>query len=257
LTVRVLIACVVVGLLTGLAAALVSVNVDKLWRASVKRNAADTTRPFSYAAAWRDGAAYVQGELALEKGRGNRWSVVTADGKQTLGVAPNEDEARRLKADLEEMIALGGMDTIAERDGAVAVLSADRSRILARFHSRADAEARLAMLAEIGRDQASQQRRAWLALFLGLTVGSGGTLAVWPRSRRTPEVIALRGIARTFQNIRLFGNMTALENVLTAMDRYLRGGLPGVGREEAAARRRTAELLAFVGLEADAHRLAK
>jgi ABC-type branched-subunit amino acid transport system ATPase component len=67
--------------------------------------------------------------------------------------------------------------------------------------------------------------------------------------------VAALGIGRTFQNIRLFGGMTALENVLVGMDRRLGGRaweallrLPGVRREEERAARRARELLEFVGL---------
>ncbi len=63
------------------------------------------------------------------------------------------------------------------------------------------------------------------------------------------------GIGRTFQNIRLFGTMSALENVLAGMHTRLKGGIvgsilrtPGVRREEEEARERAADLLRFVGL---------
>jgi branched-chain amino acid transport system ATP-binding protein len=69
------------------------------------------------------------------------------------------------------------------------------------------------------------------------------------------HVIAARGISRTFQNIRLFNTMTALENVLVGAHHTLRSGVwgalartPGQHAEEAAAVRRAAELLRFVGL---------
>jgi branched-chain amino acid transport system ATP-binding protein len=70
-----------------------------------------------------------------------------------------------------------------------------------------------------------------------------------------PSAIAARGICRTFQNIRLFANMTALENVLVGRHARLRAGLagivlqtPAVRAEEARAHARALELLDFVGL---------
>ena len=73
---------------------------------------------------------------------------------------------------------------------------------------------------------------------------------------RPPHFVTERGIGRTFQNIRLFQEMTALENVLVGMHCRLKGGiigsifsLPGVRREERAARERAHELLAYCSLE--------
>jgi ABC-type branched-subunit amino acid transport system ATPase component len=63
---------------------------------------------------------------------------------------------------------------------------------------------------------------------------------------KPPHAATERGIGRTFQNIRLFQQMTALENVLVGMHSRLRGlGLPGVRREEREARERARELLAY------------
>jgi branched-chain amino acid transport system ATP-binding protein len=70
-----------------------------------------------------------------------------------------------------------------------------------------------------------------------------------------PNVIAARGMARTFQNIRLFGAMTASENVMVAMHPHLRSGvastilrLPKQRHEERDARATAKELLEFVGI---------
>ena len=70
-----------------------------------------------------------------------------------------------------------------------------------------------------------------------------------------PHAITERGVGRTFQNIRLFQNMTALENVLVGMHARLRGGIvgsivrtPRIRREERAARETARELLAYCGL---------
>jgi branched-chain amino acid transport system ATP-binding protein len=70
-----------------------------------------------------------------------------------------------------------------------------------------------------------------------------------------PHAITERGVGRTFQNIRLFQNMTALENVLVGMHSRLKGGIlgsivrtPRIRREEAGARDRGRELLRYCGL---------
>jgi branched-chain amino acid transport system ATP-binding protein len=72
---------------------------------------------------------------------------------------------------------------------------------------------------------------------------------------KPPHAATERGIGRTFQNIRLFEQMTALENVLVGMHCRLKGGIlasifrtPGVRREEAGARERARELLAYCNL---------
>ncbi|HEV2334448.1 MAG TPA: branched-chain amino acid ABC transporter ATP-binding protein/permease [Stellaceae bacterium] len=71
---------------------------------------------------------------------------------------------------------------------------------------------------------------------------------------RPPHAVLERGIARTFQNIRLFPNLTVLENVLVGMHARLHTGplgallrLPATHREEAAARERAREILAVFG----------
>ena len=72
---------------------------------------------------------------------------------------------------------------------------------------------------------------------------------------KPPHAFTQRGIGRTFQNIRLFQNMTALENVLVGMHTRMRGNAlqaifrtPGVKREEAEARDRARGLLEYSGL---------
>jgi branched-chain amino acid transport system ATP-binding protein len=70
-----------------------------------------------------------------------------------------------------------------------------------------------------------------------------------------PDRILANGMARTFQNIRLFATMTALENVMIGEHARMQAGLfgsiirlPSVRREEKAASERAAELLEYVGL---------
>ena len=72
--------------------------------------------------------------------------------------------------------------------------------------------------------------------------------------RKSPE-IAARGVARTFQNVQLFGELTLLENVLVGLQHTYRSGIfevalamPRAKSDEAAARARAAAILSFVGL---------
>ncbi|MDP1851424.1 MAG: ABC transporter ATP-binding protein [Candidatus Planktophila sp.] len=72
------------------------------------------------------------------------------------------------------------------------------------------------------------------------------------------------GIARTFQNIRLWGDMTTLENVITATDVHKKSGLvgalfglPRARREERENRARAHEILKFIGIDEYSDRLAK
>jgi len=81
--------------------------------------------------------------------------------------------------------------------------------------------------------------------------------------RPTNRIVRL-GIARTFQNIRLFQQLSALENVLAGCHCRTRSGLlgallrlPATRREEAGAVRRALDELAFVGLEPRALDLAR
>jgi branched-chain amino acid transport system permease protein len=72
---------------------------------------------------------------------------------------------------------------------------------------------------------------------------------------RTPSEIALGGVARTFQNVQLFGEMTATENVLVGLHNTFKSNVadvmlqtPRYRREEKSARERAAAILEFVGL---------
>jgi branched-chain amino acid transport system ATP-binding protein len=76
--------------------------------------------------------------------------------------------------------------------------------------------------------------------------------------------ITAKGVARTFQNVRLFGDMTALENVMTATDVHKKSGLvgslfgtPRARREEKAGKARAHELLEFMGIDHRADQLGK
>src|SRR5690242_7571858 len=75
-----------------------------------------------------------------------------------------------------------------------------------------------------------------------------------------PDVIMKLGMARTFQNIRLFGTMTALENVLVGENSRMKAGLfgsifrtPRVRKEEKAVREKAVEELNYVGVKRNHH----
>ncbi|MBI1901574.1 MAG: ABC transporter ATP-binding protein [Planctomycetia bacterium] len=103
-----------------------------------------------------------------------------------------------------------------------------------------------------------------LTFLIGAVLGAAGSYIVWQRQRRTATVIARQNICRTFQNIRLFQDMTVLENVTIGLDRHLKTRfwdmalrLPRHFREEHEATRQAMELLHFVGLDDQAGMLAK
>jgi branched-chain amino acid transport system ATP-binding protein len=94
-------------------------------------------------------------------------------------------------------------------------------------------------------------------LLTGLYRPDAGTIVYHGRdvTRSRPDQILAEGMARTFQNIRLFPTMSAVENVLIGRHARLRATLTGsilrpprVMREERAALRRSRELLAYVGV---------
>jgi branched-chain amino acid transport system ATP-binding protein len=83
-------------------------------------------------------------------------------------------------------------------------------------------------------------------------------------TNKPPHAITKLGVGRTFQNIRLFPQMTALENVLVGMHSRLSGGivgsvlrLPRVRREEREAREKAQELLRYSGLSGVDEELAE
>ncbi len=85
-----------------------------------------------------------------------------------------------------------------------------------------------------------------------------------PLRDATPDRIARLGIARTFQNIRLFANLSALENVMIGRHVRTRAGVLGAilrgartRAEEAAIERRAHELLRYVGIARHGNELAK
>jgi branched-chain amino acid transport system ATP-binding protein len=94
-------------------------------------------------------------------------------------------------------------------------------------------------------------------MLTGLYKPTSGRILLGERdiTRTRPDRITGLGVARTFQNIRLFGAMTAVENVMIGRHSRMRAGLvgsilrpPRVRREEREARARAVQLLEYVGL---------
>ncbi len=212
----------------------------------------------------RDALRQLRGEPGLVR-RGSRWQVVPATSTRLLATAPNLKQALATRDNFTEAIILASGDgKFVERDGQQKFLSGDGQRELLSAPDADTAKTKLAQLKEIAAEQTTHRRNQWLALLGGMVVGGLGTYSIWQRSRRTPDVIALAGIARTFQNIRLFQNMTVLENVLVGMDRSFSPNLfgmllhtPAQRRNEIERRERARELLDFVSLKPKQNDLAK
>lgn len=103
-----------------------------------------------------------------------------------------------------------------------------------------------------------------LPFFCALCVGFFASYSMWVSGRRGAEVCAAHGIARTFQNVRLFPYLTAIDNVLIGMHRSFSCSmftamlrLPRWKVEEQRARARALELLEFVGLAENARTPAR
>jgi branched-chain amino acid transport system ATP-binding protein len=98
-------------------------------------------------------------------------------------------------------------------------------------------------------------------MLTGLYKPTSGRILLGERNvtRSRPDKITGLGVARTFQNIRLFGAMTATENVMIGHHARMRAGLwgailrpPWVRGEERSTRARATELLDFCGIKPDA-----
>jgi branched-chain amino acid transport system ATP-binding protein len=99
-------------------------------------------------------------------------------------------------------------------------------------------------------------------LFGGKNVLQGTTLGMWRRLRK-PYEITKDGVGRTFQNVRLFQNMTAIENVIVGRDAHHKTNVldaifrtPRLHREERDGQQAAENILDFVGIHQYANELA-
>ena len=137
-------------------------------------------------------------------------------------------ETRQLRKEFGGLVAVDGVDFTIERESVSSLIGPNGAGKTTFFN----------MLTGVYKPTAGQ------------IVFDGGDVTGKP-----PHAITARGVGRTFQNIRLFQNMTALENVLVGMHARLRGGIfgsiartPRVRKEELRARERAHELIAYSGL---------
>jgi len=242
LTFRVLLHCAIVGVLTAILCFFAAVGIEPLWNAAIKRPLANGVDKFSYAESAKAAMAYLNGELAIEKQRrGSRWRIVSAEGSQEFATAANEIDARVLRDAFSATL----------RDPASPSSTLDAPEIVAKL--------------DVLRTKIRTDHAVLIGATLGgLLLGAAGSFVIWRRSKRSADFLSLQGIARTFQNIRLFQNMTVGENVLIGMHRSIPGGwlsavlrLPKQRRREAEAATKARELLQFMGLAGRFDDLAK
>ncbi|MCZ2341752.1 MAG: ABC transporter ATP-binding protein [Bacteroidales bacterium] len=257
LTGRVLLGFLLAGLLVGWMSYFAAAGVQQLWSATITRQFAAADDRFDLGkiatAAWD----YLQGKPGIERNHvSGRYQMKTLDGRLTLATTDEYAAAVSLRdAFLSQEAVIhkvGDKWQLSYGDNGMSFDTADDAQ---------KASQQIATARDAGRELVFTTR---LAGFLGLIVATGGAFAVWSRARRTPDVVALGGVARTFQNIRLFHAMTVLENVLVGMNRSLTAnplalalGLPTHRREEQTATDAAGRLLEFVGLQGKHGELAK
>jgi ABC-type branched-subunit amino acid transport system ATPase component len=402
---RVVAAIVLIGLLTGLALATFSANIDRLWRSVIVLNATDPGEPFPVGKAWRDFWSFLNANVMSEreqnrltelevKPKNGKFIIQSRDKKQPLETFDDEETANRRLEVIQSLVSLAGSTrttvkgdgkwlvvtparyylgvhdteqaarqevrdfqeletaTVEEKDGKALLvkggrvlktfgqrfeaedykssmafakdatvemglgkwltLDDGRRTLLDVFESREKAHERLLglaisagklkwrlqtrasplllgvaqtpekaaeqiqslqdqidhgqdpELATVRRAQKTERALVWIMLVVGLAMGAGGTYVVWSRARRTTDYITRNGLARTFQNIRLFPEMLVIENVLMGMDARrttpfwsIALRLPRARNEEFAARQKALSLLDFVGLANKSKMVAK
>ncbi len=247
------------GLVVSLLAYLSAAGVQELWTASVTRQFAAADDKFSSDKFFTAANDYLHGKPGVERNRfTEQYEVKSLDGKVLLYMSGDEAKARGVQA----AIAGDTEPNIAARSGGGFDIVIDSSTIV--VDTEDDAKKFAKKVATARTERSNLLNYTGLAALIGFLIGPIAAAVVWLRSRRTPDVIARGGIARTFQNIRLFNAMTAIENVLVGFDRsltchpiFMALGLPIHRREERNAVDRATELLDFVGLRGKSRDLAK
>jgi len=207
-----------IGLITGLALFVAGLNVNSFWKAAINRPVDYSPKEFTWDMSRGAAAAYWNEELVLERqtGTGPHWQIVNSDGLKSWGEYATREEAERHRLVLEE-IATGGIGTVVEI-GKRAEVRSPSGAVAGLYRSKDEADLKLDELHMQGAGRGGIAQRAMIFGAIGLLLGFAGAFVVWQQSRRSPDVVASRGVLRTFQNIRLFKDMTVLENVLVSLD---------------------------------------
>ena len=267
-----LLGCLLIGLGTSLAAFLLSLNVDRLWLVSIKRTNAAADGDLQWSAVTAAARDYYRGGVIVQPITNSRtplWAITTLDGATEFTRVADAEKAEAIKAAIE----IGGLKLERSKEDEIAWEIFDSTGKLkidqVDFRDTSEEnekEARIFTdkIAKLEAEREGRRATAWQAAVAGFVVGALATLFVWNRSRRSTDQIAIGGIARTFQNIRLFQNMTVLEIVLVGMDRRFSGNVvwmalraPWILKEERAHASEAMRLLDFIGLAGLAHSLAK
>ena len=256
-------ATLTVAFFTAAIAGCLALNPDGLWRATIRRPTSYSGTPFSLAAAVEGAREYLSNRLAVERQNAGRWSVVTSDGRLRLASAASREAADNLHLQYEAALTAPQGLTIEPIEEGWRLLPGKL-----RFSSRDAADAKRQLLMDVRRQQQLRGRLAIGAAAAGFMLGGLGMISVWRRARWTPERAAAAGIARTFQNLRLFRRMTVLENVLVGAEaqppvdfgwRRPRAGTMAAKRNAprlVGHLEQSQKLLGFVGLTDEANRQA-
>jgi branched-chain amino acid transport system permease protein len=178
--------------------------------------------------------------------------------KRVAALTIEEQSAQVTPGRFDTLTGLGALDETADKPGAGPLIEIDGLTVrfggLVALRSVALTVPAHSVLAVIGPNGSGKS--TLFNAVTGLVPAEAGSIrfAGAPIAGRPPHVVLERGIARTFQNIRLFPNLTVLENVLIGMHARLHTGaveallrLPRTQREEHAAREHALEILAVFG----------